>query len=84
MAATAARRGHVWGHAGACQALIERYETRLAAIVDLVNERFPGGCQSFLPTSTTDGRAWRRAGRRLPHWPDGLAIHAAYNAVIRA
>lgn len=63
---------------------IERYETRLAAILDLVTRRFPGGCHIFLADiyDPTDGIGDAPAAG-LPHWPDGLAIHAAYNATIR-
>jgi lysophospholipase L1-like esterase len=63
---------------------IERFEQRFGETLDRITERFPGGCRIFVadiydPTDATgDAPA---AG--LPHWPDGLAIHAAYNEAIR-
>lgn len=63
---------------------IERYEKRLATILDLITERFPGGCHIFLADiyDPTDGIGDAPAAG-LPHWPDGLPIHVAYNATIR-
>ncbi|MEE8453070.1 MAG: SGNH/GDSL hydrolase family protein [Thermoguttaceae bacterium] len=62
---------------------IEAYELRLGKIVDRIEECFPGGCQIFLGDiyDPTDGVGdAHNAG--LPAWPDGLAIHRAYNKII--
>jgi len=63
---------------------IANFEERLGRMLDLVDERFPGGCHVFLADvyDPTDGIGdAQNAG--LPPWPDGLAIHRAYNDVIR-
>ena len=62
---------------------IENFENRLTAMVDLLESRFPGGCQIFLADiyDPTDGIGdASHAG--LPPWSDGLDVHRAYNAVI--
>ena len=43
-----------------------------------------GGCHIFLADiyDPTDGLG-DATSAGLPHWPDGLAIHTAYNNVIR-
>lgn len=63
---------------------IEGFETRLNTMLDLIDERFPGGCEIFLADiyDPTDG-VGDAPSVYLPHWPDGLAIHAEYNAAIR-
>jgi len=63
---------------------IEGFETRLNTMLDIIDERFPGGCEIFLADiyDPTDG-VGDAPSVYLPHWPDGLAIHAEYNAVIR-
>jgi lysophospholipase L1-like esterase len=62
---------------------IEDYRTRLNRILDLLNERFPGGCDVFLADiyDPTDG-AGDAGNAGLPPWPDGVRILAEYNAVI--
>lgn len=65
------------------QPWIENYENRLDAIVDQIEALFPGGCAIFLgniydPTDDTGNASL--AG--YPDWEGGLAIHAAYNAII--
>lgn len=63
---------------------IAALEERLHAMFDLLEERFPGGCLIFLADiyDPTDGVGdIERAG--LPPWPEGLAVHRAYNEVIR-
>lgn len=62
---------------------IENYERRLEEMLTELRHRFPGGMHLFLaniydPTDE-DGTAGVVG---LPSWPDGLRIHAAYNAVI--
>jgi hypothetical protein len=62
---------------------IEAFDNRLTAMLDRLNECFPGGCQVFLANiyDPTDGVGdAERAG--LPPWPDGLRILEAYNAII--
>lgn len=62
---------------------IESFETRLGEILDLIASRFPGGRHIFLADiyDPTDGVGDAPAAG-LPDWPDGLAIHAAYNRAI--
>jgi lysophospholipase L1-like esterase len=63
---------------------IETFETRLAAVISAINQRFPGGCHIFLANiyDPTDGAGdIQRAG--LPAWPDGKRVLAAYNQVIQ-
>jgi len=52
-------------------------------MLDYLNACFPGGCHVFLADiyDPTDG-VGDAPSVYLPHWPDGLAIHAAYNQVI--
>lgn len=63
---------------------IKNFEQRLNTMLDLLNERFPGGCQVFLADiyDPTDG-VGDAPSVFLPDWPDGLAIHALYNAIIQ-
>lgn len=63
---------------------IESFEKRLIEMLDLIDERFPGGCLVFLADiyDPTDG-VGDAPSVYLPHWPDGLAIHAQYNEAIR-
>jgi len=63
---------------------IANFEQRIGQMLDLLDERFPGGCHVFLADiyDPTDG-VGDAPSVYLPHWPDGLAIHAAYNDVIR-
>lgn len=62
---------------------IESFEKRLHEMLDLIDERFPGGCEVFLADiyDPTDG-VGDAPSVYLPHWPDGLAIHAEYNKII--
>ncbi|TWU08439.1 SGNH/GDSL hydrolase family protein [Stieleria varia] len=63
---------------------IENFEARLGEMVSLIDQRFPGGCEIYIGDiyDPTDGTG--DAGSiYLSRWPDGLAIHARYNAVIR-
>jgi len=62
---------------------IETFENRLHEMLDLINERFPGGCHVFLADiyDPSDGVGDPPAAG-LPPWKDCLAIVAAYNDVI--
>jgi lysophospholipase L1-like esterase len=66
------------------QPWIDNFEQRLGRMIDLLDERFPGGCHVFLADiyDPTDG-VGDAASVGLPEWPDGLAIHEAYNEAIR-
>ncbi|MBM4089925.1 MAG: SGNH/GDSL hydrolase family protein [Planctomycetes bacterium] len=63
---------------------IQAFERRLNEMLDLIIARFPGGCHIFLADiyDPTDG-VGDAASAYLPAWPDGLAIHGAYNDIIR-
>ena len=62
---------------------IENYRTRLARMLDMLDERFPGGCDVFLADiyDPSDG-VGDAANAGLPPWPDALSILAEYNAII--
>jgi lysophospholipase L1-like esterase len=63
----------------------ESFRERLAAIVEAVTNKFPGGCHIFLATiyDPTDGVGdIENANIRLPPWPDGLRVLALLNQVI--
>ena len=62
---------------------IDSFRDRLNAMLDILNERFPGGCHVFLADiyDPTDG-VGDAPSVFLPDWPDGLAIHAEYNKII--
>lgn len=67
------------------QEWIKNYEIRLEAVLLGFKQRFPGGCDVFLGNiyDPTDGLGdIENAKLGLPAWPDGLAIHTAYNQVI--
>ena len=72
--------GATWQQA---QPWIAAFETRLHTMIDLLEEKFPGGCHIFLGNiyDPTDG-VGDASSVFLPKWPDGLRIHAAYNQVI--
>ncbi|MCX7424097.1 MAG: SGNH/GDSL hydrolase family protein, partial [Planctomycetia bacterium] len=63
---------------------IEAFEKRLHEMIDLIEQRFPGGCLIFLADiyDPSDG-VGDAASAGLPEWKDCLAIHGAYNDVIR-
>lgn len=76
----AAMYGATWAQA---QPWIANFERRLDRMVFELRRRFPGGMRLYLANiyDPTDGDG--TAGVvGLPSWPDGLRIHAAYNAVI--
>ena len=62
---------------------IAAFEKRLKRMLDVLNERFPGGCYVFLADiyDPTDG-VGDALSVSLPTWPDGLKIHREYNRVI--
>lgn len=65
------------------QPWIANYDRRLEQMVAELRRRFPGGMHIFLANiyDPTDGDG--TAGVvGLPSWPEGLRIHADYNAVI--
>jgi lysophospholipase L1-like esterase len=65
------------------QPWIAAFEQRLSKMLDMIESRFPGGCEIFLADiyDPTDG-VGDAPSVYLPHWPDGLAIHAEYNHAI--
>jgi lysophospholipase L1-like esterase len=65
------------------QPWIAAFEKRLSTMIDAIESRFPGGCEIFLADiyDPTDG-VGDAPSVYLPHWPDGLAIHAEYNRAI--
>ncbi len=83
------REGAMYGATlAAARPWIERFEARLDRMLAAISSRFPGGCAVFVGTiyDPTDGVGdLENAGVAfwLPRWPDGLAIHAEYNRVIR-
>ena len=64
---------------------IENFRDRLRSMFTLISERFPLGCEIYIADiyDPTDG-VGDAPSVFLPDWPDGLAIHARYNEVIRA
>lgn len=62
---------------------IDAFRKRLSGMLDSVTGAFPGGCEIYLADiyDPTDG-VGDAPSIYLPHWPDGLAIHARYNEVI--
>jgi len=62
---------------------IMAFRIRLGEMLDRIDACFPGGCEIYIGDiyDPTDGIG-DAPSVYLPHWPDGLAIHAKYNAVI--
>ncbi len=62
---------------------IEAFRLRLDEMLRKIDACFPGGCEIHLADiyDPTDG-VGDAPSVYLPHWPDGLAIHAKYNEVI--
>ena len=78
------REGAMYGATFAqAEPWIANFEQRLNTMLDLLNERFSGGCQVFLADiyDPTDG-VGDAPSVYLPAWADGLRIHAAYNEII--
>ncbi len=63
---------------------IAAYQRRLRAMLDLLEDRFPGGLHVFLADiyDPTDGEG-DASNAGLPAWPEGLQVVAAYNETIR-
>ncbi|TWU56399.1 hypothetical protein Poly51_23090 [Rubripirellula tenax] len=63
---------------------IASFRVRLREIFDELSGKFPAGCEIYIGDiyDPTDGIG-DAPSIFLPDWPDGLAIHAEYNAVIR-
>jgi lysophospholipase L1-like esterase len=63
---------------------IDAYRIRLSQMLDTIEAKFPGGCEIYLADiyDPTDG-VGDAPSIFLPPWPDGLAIHAEYNQIIR-
>ncbi len=63
---------------------IENFRIRLERMLDLLDEKFPGGCDIFLADiyDPSDG-VGDAATAGLPRWDDGLEILAQYNRIIR-
>ena len=64
---------------------IEAFRIRLEDMLVKIEKCFPGGCEIYLGDiyDPTDGIG-DAPSVYLPHWPDGLAIHAKYNQAIAA
>ncbi len=64
---------------------IDNFRERLDLMIDLIDERFPGGCHVFLADiyDPSDGVGDPPAAG-LPDWKDCLAIHGEYNEIIHA
>ncbi|MCC6695875.1 MAG: SGNH/GDSL hydrolase family protein [Candidatus Hydrogenedentes bacterium] len=66
------------------QPWIENFRVRLNAMMDRLDQAFPGGVQIFLATIyDPSDEVGDPAAAGLPPWPELLAVHAAYNDVIR-
>jgi len=65
------------------QPWIDAFAERLDALLDLISARFPGGCEIFLADiyDPTDG-VGDAPTVYMPAWPDAMAIHSQYNAVL--
>lgn len=64
---------------------IAAYGSRLDHMFALLQIRFPGGCRIFIADiyDPSDGRGHPESVG-LPPWPDMLAVHGAYNAMLRS
>lgn len=65
------------------QPWIDAFRTRLDSMYAMITQRFPGGCEIFIADiyDPTDG-VGDAPSVYLPHWQDGLLIHARYNQAI--
>jgi len=63
---------------------IENFKNRLGRMIELLEDRFPGGCLVFLADiyDPTDG-VGDGSSAGLPDWPHGLTIHDRYNEILR-
>ena len=64
---------------------IAAFEKRLDRMIDMIQARFPGGCNIFLGDiyDPTDGVGDSPNKQLLPPWPDGLKVLEAYNEILR-
>lgn len=62
---------------------VASFRDRLGEMLDAITAAFPGGCEIYLADiyDPTDG-VGDAPSVYLPHWPDGLRIHAQYNEII--
>ena len=67
------------------QPWIENYRVRLDTMIRKIVDKFPSGCEIYIGDiyDPTDG-VGDAPSVFLPNWPDGLAIHAQYNKMIRS
>lgn len=82
---SAPREGAMFGATYAqAEPWIANFERRLEQMTERIQASFPGGCRIFLANiyDPTDGEGVAKVVG-LPHWPDAMKIHAAYNAVLR-
>ncbi len=82
---SAPREGAMYGATLAeAEPWIASFEQRLGRMLEGLTELFPGGCEIYLCDiyDPTDG-VGDAPSVFLPDWPDGLAIHSAYNDVLR-
>ena len=78
------REGAMYGATRAqARPWIDAYQQRLEKMIDRIEACFPGGCKIFLADiyDPTDG-VGDAPNAGLPQWPDGLAIHRAYNEIV--
>ncbi len=81
---TPPREGAMYGATLAqAEPWIRNFEQRLTKMLDLVQQKFPGGCEIFLGDiyDPSDG-VGDAPSVFLPAWQDAMAIHSAYNAAI--
>ena len=82
---TPPREGAMYGASLAqSEPWIAAYGKRLDQMFALLQSRFPGGCLIFIADiyDPSDGRGHPESVG-LPPWPDLLAVHGAYNAMLR-
>ncbi len=62
---------------------IDAFRARLDSMYAMISQRFPGGFEIFIADiyDPTDG-VGDAPSVYLPHWQDGLLIHAKYNLAI--
>jgi hypothetical protein len=81
---TPPREGAMYGATLAqAEPWIKNFEQRLSKMLDLVQQKFPGGCEIFIGDiyDPSDG-VGDAPSVFFPAWQDAMAIHHAYNAAI--
>lgn len=79
------REGAMYGASLAeAEPWIAAFDIRLNEMLDNIDLMFPAGCEIYLADiyDPTDG-VGDAPSVFLPDWPDGLAIHSAYNRILR-